>query len=70
MLAKDDPWILTIDEDDEDDEDGDITFPYILLAKKTGPWKSFLLKRSLAHGLSKTKEARHRLSNHTFGLVS
>lgn len=31
MLAKDNPWIMTID---EDEDDGDITFPYVLLAKK------------------------------------
>jgi hypothetical protein len=31
MLAKDNPWIVTID---EDDDNGDITFPYVLLAKK------------------------------------
>jgi len=31
MLAKDNPWILTVD---DDEDEGDVTFPYVLLAKK------------------------------------
>jgi len=64
MLAKDDPWILTID---EDDKDGDITFPYILLAKKNRALE--VVPAETVTG-ARAKEARHRLRNHTFGLVS